>query len=65
MQASAKTGQQHPPQAQPDGEEGLTELGRLYQARLREFLKTSTQVCGYLFTLSFGIFCVVAVYNLT
>ena len=65
MQASAKTGQQQPPQAQSDGEEGLTELGRLYQARLREFLKTSTQVCGYLFTLSFGIFCVVAVYNLT
>lgn len=35
--------QQQQPEGQ-GGEEGLTELGRLYQARIREFLKTSAQV---------------------
>jgi hypothetical protein len=48
------------PQQQPEGEgeEGLTELGRLYQARIREFLKTSTQVGQHaLLCFTFCVIC--------
>jgi hypothetical protein len=43
-----------------EGEGGMTELGRLYQERLREFLRTSTMVGGLVIVLfCFVLFCFV------